>query len=253
MAAEQYLKSRGEEGGWDPEGYRQWLLRNFPVTFKEGYFDEDYLDVPELVNMASDQIIQAFTEKLERENQKLPPFERPNGEIVYNPAREAVRNLMIRRNDHLWQEHLLKMDHLRSDVSLRSVGQRDPLMEFKHEAFVLFDELSRNLRTDTAQDLFRFEIIPPPQQILQFAGMKLETNRSFLTELEGQSAQAPINGSKGHSEEEEQMAPLPKPQPVIVGQKVGRNDPCPCGSGKKYKKCCGIHAEDQEILPEHSN
>ena len=95
---------------------------------------------------------------------------------------------MIRRLDRIWQEHLLHMDHLRSDVSLRAVGQRDPLMEFKHEAFALFEELSRSLREDIARALFRFEIVPPQQTLQQFmnsVGMRLETTRSLVADIEG--------------------------------------------------------------------
>ena len=80
------------------------------------------------------------------------------------PAKEAVLNLMIRQVDQLWQEHLLQMDHLRTDVNVRAAGNRDPLLEFKHDAFQFFDEFSRNVRTEIAQDIFRFEIVvrPPP-------------------------------------------------------------------------------------------
>ena len=102
------------------------------------------------------------------------------------PAHEAVRNLMIRKIDQLWQEHLLRMDHLRSDVNLRTVGNRDPLMEFKHDAFDFFDEFSRTLRTEIAQDLFRFEIVLRPllpfRKCCQGYNWKL-TARLFLKQI----------------------------------------------------------------------
>lgn len=242
-ASEKFFSSRSEEGGWDPEGYRQWLLTHFPVNFQEGFFDDDRLDASDLERMAAEKIIQAFNDKLERENNKVPPTARKERPTA--PADEAVRNLMLRKVDHLWQEHLLRMDHLRSDVSLRTVGQRDPLMEFKHEAFALFDEFSRTLRTEIAQDLFRFEIILRPIPSIQemIAGLQLETNRSFLPELEKvPPSPKALENAEGEGIPEEEQAE--KHQPIVVGAKTGRNDMCPCGSGKKYKKCCGLQREE---------
>ena len=153
---------------------------------------------------------------------------------------------MIRKLDQMWQEHLLRMDHLRSDVTLRAVGQRDPLTEFKHEAFALFDELGRNLRTEIARSIFRFEIIAPQQtlqQMLMNAGLRMETNRSLFDDLQRQQAPEAENqrgeeedGSDDDEQDEQQ-------EPVSSGPRVGRNDLCPCGSGKKYKKCCQTEAQ----------
>lgn len=243
MGADQFFKSRSEENGWNPEGYRQWLIEHFPLSFPEGLFDDEYLEIEELEKRAADIVIRAFKDKLERESTKVPSTHVSPDQK--NPALEAVRNLMIRKIDHLWIEHLLAMDHLRVDVNLRTVGQRDPLTEFKHEAFTMFDEFSRNLRNDIAHDLFRFEIVtrehPSIQQLL--SQLQMETERSFLTELE--KPQMPANaGSRAHqqddfSEENEEFAEE-KLQPVTVAPKTGRNDSCPCGSGKKYKNCCGL-------------
>ena len=71
---------------------------------------------------------------------------------------------MLRRIDQLWQEHLLGVDHLRSDVHMRTVGQKDPLLEFKHESFSLFEKFSDQLRLDISRDLFRFEMMPQSAQ-----------------------------------------------------------------------------------------
>lgn len=225
-ATEEFFQSRDVEEGWDPEGFRQWLMHQFPVSFEEGIFDDDHLDVPEIEEMTSKKIIKAFKEKLARENAKID-------DPSIKPAHQAVRNLMIRKTDQLWQEHLLSMDHLRADVTLRVVGQRDPLMEFKHEAFRMFDVFSRHLHKEITRDLFKFEIVtrghPSLEQLL--TGLQLETNRSLVDDIE-----APPQAVQESSQEPQ---PKPKPTPVTVGPKVGRNDPCPCGSGKKYKKCCG--------------
>ena len=123
--AEKFFRSKSGEGEWDPEGYRQWLLHRFPVTFEEGVFDDEYLERDDLAKIASDRVITAFKNKLDSENAKI---EGPvSQERFFRPISGAVRNLMLRQCDRLWQEHLLTMDHLRADVNLRTVGQRDPL------------------------------------------------------------------------------------------------------------------------------
>lgn len=184
--ADKFFRSRSEEGGWDPEGYRQWLLHLFPVSFELSELDQDHLEPEDVAAIASEKVIAAFTQKLDRENQKVPQDLLLVPKQSW-PANGAVRNLMIRRLDKMWQEHLLHMDHLRTDVNLRSVGQRDPLMEFKHEAFLLFEELSHNLREEIGRALFRFEIVPPQQSMQQFmnlSGIRLETDRSLVADLE---------------------------------------------------------------------
>jgi len=239
--AQKFFQSRSQEDGWDPEGYRQWLIRLFPISFEVGTFDNEYMDVQELEKIASDKIVEAFKAKLERENAKvhLRPGVDPSL-AKQKPANEAVRNLIIRKSDQLWQEHLLSMDHLRSDVNLRTVGQRDPLTEFKHEAFRLFDEFGRTLREEIAHDLFRFEIITREQIDLHqlMSRIQLETNRSFTEELEAPRPQEPKPEAEREAPRQEKL------QPVVVGDKTGRNDACPCGSGKKYKKCCGVTDEE---------
>lgn len=238
IGAEKFFRNQSEEGGWDPEGYREWLMHLFPVTFEEGEFDQEHMDIEQIETLASQKVVKAFLEKLERENQKVPKEFARDGRRP-EPAQYAVRNLMIRRNDRMWQEHLLHMDHLRSDVTLRSVGQRDPLTEFKHEAFTLFDELSKQLRTEIGASLFRFEIVPPQQtlqQMMESNSITLETNRSLFAELEQK-----VEEARPMIEETEVVQPQEpeiKQDPISVDPKIGRNDLCPCGSGKKYKNCC---------------
>lgn len=244
IGVEKYFQNQGDEGGWNPEGYRQWLMHLFPVTFDIQEFDQDYLDNEQIEEITSEKVIKAFKEKMVREKIKIPVHVILDADRDH-PVLGAIRNMMLRKLDHMWQEHLLHMDHLRADVNLRAVGQRDPLTEFKHEAFALFDELSRQLRIEVARSLFRFEIIAPQQTLQQMLnmGLRLETQRSFVPE----SGPAPIapGGSQPQPRAEElQMestsaeASEDKPQPIVSGPKVGRNDLCPCGSGKKYKNCC---------------
>lgn len=211
---------------WDLEGFREWILSHFPVTIEEDLFDG--IGMEEIEDVVIKRVLQVFDHKLSRDYSKIAETEKAHGvKPVGDPVQGAIRNLMIREIDHLWQEHLLTMDHLRSDVSLRTVGQRDPLMEFKQEAFRLFEELGENLREAIARQLFKFEILTfKPEQLQQILShMNMERDRSFASEIE-------------HDELPEQQK-NEAPQPVHAGPRVGRNDNCPCGSGKKYKNCCG--------------
>ncbi len=196
IGAEKLFEGHSEEQQWNPEGYRDWLMHLFPVTFEEDAFNQDFIEVDLIAELASQKVVKAFKEKLARENSKVPVQLIPHGEPP-KPAHGAVRSLMTRKIDQLWQEHLLQMDHLRADVSLRSVGQRDPLTEFKHEAFALFDELSRYLRVEMARALFRFEIISPQQSLqhLLNAGLKMESNRLLMGNPENAFPVPPFNSA----------------------------------------------------------
>lgn len=223
--ADEFLQGRGS---WNPEAYREWLINRFPVSFPSGIFDDGRLKTDEIIQKATAAVLQSFDEKIKRENSKFTPVDG-----APTPTNEAIRNLMLRKIDQKWQLHLLSMDHLRADVNLRSIGQRDPLTEFKHEAFRLFDEFGDSIRSDIAHSLFRFEMIPQNAPSIQelLKTISLETTRSFTNEMNG--------------EEAPQKAEPVKPQPIVVEERSGRNEMCSCGSGKKYKKCCGIYADDE--------
>jgi len=155
------------------------------------------------------------------------------------------RFVIIRAIDRHWQDHLTEMEDLRKSVGLRSYGQKDPLNEYKSEAFNYFEELMANVREEICTALFRsasnFEVF---QRTLSTLGKNVkqegptEGGGSFI-DLMRAAAQEEARQS---SEDIELPKPqdVPKPVPIQRDQpKVGRNDPCPCGSGKKYKKCCG--------------
>ncbi|HZT23279.1 MAG TPA: preprotein translocase subunit SecA [Verrucomicrobiae bacterium] len=156
--------------------------------------------------------------------------------------KEVERFTILMAIDRLWQEHLYEMDSLRHSIGLRGYGQRDPLVEYKAEAFRMFDELMVNIKTQICHNIFRsassmaaFEnfLRNVPQQTLHqpasaFGG----------TTTTSSGARTPAHGSDIVSEAAAAQE-KEKNRPVRTGPKVGRNDPCPCGSGKKYKHCCG--------------
>jgi preprotein translocase subunit SecA len=170
----QFFSSRSTDAGWDPEGYRQWLLTHFPLSFDAKEFDDDYLKLEEIEQLASGKVIAAFNQKLTHESEKITKaqslFETHHSEAKMSPSdvlREVIRNLLIRNIDRIWQEHLLHIDHLRTEVHLRAVGQKDPLLEFKHEAFTLFDSLTTRIKQEIAHALFKFEMIIPEERLQQ--------------------------------------------------------------------------------------
>jgi preprotein translocase subunit SecA len=125
------------------------------------------------------------------------------------------------------------MDSLRNSIGLRAYGQRDPLLEYKAEAFKLFDELMVNIKTEICHNIFR-----SASSLMAFEQFLHNVPQKTLhQESSAFSPPAPeANPSDVVSEAAEVLA---KAKPVRTGPKVGRNDPCPCGSGKKFKQCCG--------------
>ncbi len=150
-----------------------------------------------------------------------------------NPA--AIQSLerfaMLSAIDRLWQEHLGYMDSLRNAIGLRSYGQRDPLIEYQAEAFKTFEELMLNIKGEICQNLFRSASnLRAYEQFLRHLPQNLKQFQP--TAPPSPTKTAGVSGSEndsGHT----------KAAPVRTGPKVGRNDPCPCGSGKKFKQCCG--------------
>ncbi len=200
--AQTFLVNRSTEGGWNPEGYRQWLMLHFPVTFEAQEFDNDYLQLTDIENAAMEKVVTSFRHKIAHENEVIEAVqmgapanaERLDAEGILT---EVVRSVLIRSIDRLWQEHLLNIDHLRTEVHLRVVGQKDPLLEFKHEAFLLFDAFSANLKTEIAHALFKFKMMVPdatpptdeaprevPEEITLEHEASFRTNLSLMPELE---------------------------------------------------------------------
>lgn len=161
-----FLQSRSSENGWNPEGYRHWLMTQFPVTFEKEAFHSDYMQVSEIEEMAKEKVEQALKTKIAHQEEIILKVQKMLGAAAptMHPSAvvgEVIRSLLIRNIDKYWQEHLLNIDHLRTEVHLRVVGQKDPLLEFKHEAFALFDSFSLKIKLEIAHALFKFEMVVP--------------------------------------------------------------------------------------------
>jgi preprotein translocase subunit SecA len=155
-------------------------------------------------------------------------------EIGMENLRRIEKIIILQTIDTLWMNHLDEIDYLRQGIGLRGYGQRDPLIEYKREAFNMFSRLMDNIRGTIVSTIFRVSIapanleaqMPAPSKDLQLKGAD-ENVEQFSDTKDLQSA--------GGSETKEEV----KQKPIVNKDVIGRNDPCPCGSGKKYKKCCG--------------
>jgi preprotein translocase subunit SecA len=165
-------------------------------------------------------------------NEKLKSFyltkKQDIGEELFS---KVEKELYLNTVDNYWMNHLEQLSHLRDSVNLKSYGQRDPLIEYKKEAFQLFQNLLAGINRDLLKAVFRVQPIQQ-SQVEERERSKLNENNLQYSGGETKEQFKQLNNEKRSSEEDTPQ------KPVINEQKVGRNNPCPCGSGKKYKKCC---------------
>ena len=146
--------------------------------------------------------------------------------------RGLERHVYLMTLDEHWRDHLYELDHLKGGIGLRAYGQRDPLIEYKKEAFSMFETLLRETREEFVQRLFRVQLAPEAESVIQRAPRAPRQIVAQHAEAQGFPA-----GASAQAPERPALSATAVAAPVQAGPRVGRNDPCPCGSGKKYKKC----------------
>jgi preprotein translocase subunit SecA len=227
---------------WNVRGLADWVNINFPLGLPEqeiikvaGTAQEQPVpgSIYESLSPAQFAVCLHITNAVRDAYKVKVSFENPD-------ALKAIeRYTILSAIDKLWQEHLYGMDSLRNSIGLRAYGQRDPLIEYKAEAFKMFEELMVNIKTEICHNIFR-----SASSLLAFENFLRNLPQRTVhqeTSAFGQT-QSTANASKpggGADMVSEAAAAMEKAKPVRSGPKVGRNDPCPCGSGKKYKHCCG--------------
>jgi preprotein translocase subunit SecA len=245
LKVEQFTSADTHISEWKIRLLADWVNLNFPLGMPEGEILKaaesgnekpvagslfDGLNEAQFAvcNFISDNIRKAYELKIS--------FEEPDKLVT------VERYTILSAIDKLWQEHLYEMDSLRQSIGLRAHGQRDPLLEYKAEAFKIFDELMVNVKTEICHNVFRsassmmaFEnfLRNVPQQTLH------QNTNAFGGGAASAPAAVDKNASSVVSEAAQAAENQAKAKPVRIGPKVGRNDPCSCGSGKKYKNCCG--------------
>lgn len=173
------------------------------------------------LELVRDEIVASLKARYDKKAEELTP------EIAGGLVRYVVLNTL----DDAWRDHLLAMDELRRGIGLRAIGQKDPLLEYQFESYNLFQEMMLRVRESFAEQFFRVRVVSE------------EERRSPRRVSEGRDFVLP---GFGQGQEDAVPEELPRgegrPEPIRKGPRVGRNDPCPCGSGKKYKHCCGKNA-----------
>ncbi len=177
----------------------EWDLEGLISLVEQNYAPIPGLSVDTLKGMTKREVLNYL------QDEAREMYEDREEELGSENLRELERAVLLRVIDDKWMDHIDAMDQLREGINLRAYGQRDPLIEYKFEAFDAFQIMMDSIKEDVVRYLFRIRLVTQPQE------------RTMVANREDDSPR----------------------QPVKVGKKVGRNEPCPCGSGKKYKRCCG--------------
>ncbi|MEZ9876252.1 preprotein translocase subunit SecA [Vibrio breoganii] len=216
----EYIQPQSLEEMWDIEGLEKRMKSDFDLDLPiQTWLDED------------DKLYEeALREKIL--NTAVEVYKQKEEVVGASVLRNFEKSVMLQSLDGLWKEHLAAMDHLRQGIHLRGYAQKNPKQEYKRESFELFEGLLETLKTDVITILSKVRV----QQ--QEEVERMEAQRQAQAEAAARMAQAQ------HQTAESQLADDEQPEaaaqaPVRNEQKVGRNEPCPCGSGKKYKQCHG--------------
>jgi preprotein translocase subunit SecA len=244
LKIEEFTSAHADVAEWRVRSLADWVNLNFPLGLPEGEIVKAAQSGKEKpvegslfdgLSEAQFAVCNFITDAIRKAYELKVSFEEPD------KLATVERYTILQAIDKLWQEHLYEMDSLRHSIGLRAHGQRDPLLEYKAEAFKIFDELMVNVKTEICHNVFRsassllaFEnfLRNAPQQTLH-------TNTSAFGGTTTGTGAGQAKASDVVSQAADAVAAQAKAKPVRTGPKVGRNDPCPCGSGKKYKNCCG--------------
>ncbi|MCX5695450.1 MAG: preprotein translocase subunit SecA [Candidatus Omnitrophica bacterium] len=166
-------------------------------------------------------------------NQVISLYENKEKAIGLDLMRHLERMVFLQIIDAKWKDHLYAMDSLREGIGLRAYGQRDPLVEYKREAFGMFSQMVASIEEESVEAIFKLQPSQPQSFRGAFSSVHQELSHPEITGLQG-----PQEGDSGEDFAAAEEGPSQKTV-KLSHPKVGRNEPCPCGSGKKYKKCCG--------------
>ncbi len=237
---DKYAAKETHAEDWDIKSLKNQLFTRFGVDIAAEGIQAETLNRQEL----GDKIFDKLKERYEAKEQLIGP----------DAMRHHERIIMLSVIDQQWKDHLLSMDHLREGIGLRGYGQHDPLVEYKRESFDMFEAMMERFEEETVRYLYLMQVIeapsPAPQHAISsgdfdgndqaVAAFSTSPRRNRATTSMDDMEEA-FQRRKRRELEQARMAGAGEAtvQQVVRGEKVGRNDPCPCGSGKKYKKCCG--------------
>ncbi|MEN6624792.1 MAG: preprotein translocase subunit SecA [Candidatus Sumerlaeia bacterium] len=218
----------GAEDQWDIGGFREWVRRSVP-----------FADVAGLANPTGETTQQFLDGLLERIDKAYEHKSEVFGPELMNAL---GRHIVLTIIDQHWRDHLLAIDQLREGIGLRGYGQKDPLVEYQLEATLMFEEMMASVYKEIFEKVYRVTITQEPETgVSRLSFMKEEGRQSVAQTVASQSR----GGDGDGAQQPHQVTTYRSAQP-----RVKPNDPCPCGSGRKYKKCCGAVASQPPAPPQ---
>jgi len=218
-ALDTYLNEKVRFDEWDFGGLRQYLESRLSIKTDDLALEEsNRADIREVL---FERIKKAYDDK--------------ENTIGSEMARYLERMILLQVVDSRWKDHLYSMDGLREGIGLRAYGQRDPLIEYQHEAYAMFMDMIDRIKEETLEYLFKIKTAKeePERPVFDIS------RQSMVHEQKTGFGDLPVTDAGGGVSYQGQLPEESAPTYKREAPKVGRNDPCPCGSGKKYKKCCG--------------
>ena len=219
-AIDKFLPESSAQRDWDYAGLMVYLRRKFGQGFPDT-----------MANIISGKDIDEVEGILVKEMVRI--YDEREHVLGVDYMREVSRYVLLDKIDEKWKNHLYTMDYLRSGIGLQSYAQIDPKIAYKREGYKAFDEMLNSVKEEVADLVFKIE--PMKQAEERLAALWKITSESHQEVGSFETAK-----KRPNEQAADNIAGDEKPQPVRAERQVGRNDPCPCGSGKKYKKCCGV-------------
>ena len=218
MTVDKFIPAESHEEDWDPEGLMNALEKDFllPLKIPQWIKQDSQLNTEMIRDRCIEKIESASQEKEET--------------VGVDLMRMVEKEIMLKQLDLHWKEHLAAMDYLRQGIGLRGYAQKNPKQEYKQEAFLMFSEMLDQVKHDTISTLARIRI-QSEQDIARMEEQRRAEQSKDINQLRKINT---FNNEKEDSESKMSASTF-----VRKDKKIGRNDPCPCGSGKKYKQCCG--------------
>ena len=220
----------------------EWDLSALQTDMKGQFGIDLAADGLEAQRLNRDELREALQERVHRKYEEKEKLLGPES------LRWHERMIMLQVVDSQWKDHLLGMDHLKEGIGLRGYGQKDPLVEYKKESFQMFQQMMDRIEGDTVKYLWLMQVLSPGEEARRLEGdAHLEEEAKLAWARSGRGSQMNEFVRDIERKKQRELADLrfsggegsAAPQPIRRGEKIGRNEPCPCGSGKKYKKCCG--------------
>jgi preprotein translocase subunit SecA len=225
--SEQYCPEPSHSDSWDIENFNKFLFTTFGTKIDPTELDMRNISFAEFLQRIIDHLTKIYTVKEQQITEEI--------------MRQIERAVMLQVIDGKWKEHLYAMDHLKEGISWRAMGERDPLVEYKFEGFRIFEEMVNQVKLNSMELLFKLDPDAIQQEVLQARAMEMRQQPLAMgKEVHSEFGQFDaLRETAGTGEGQQAPGPQAQQQVKRAVQKVGRNEPCWCGSGKKYKHCHG--------------